>query len=92
MKSQLELAALPETVSISRARPWRRPALARGYTPTASTSYQSVIRGGHIWLRLRLGQEKVYSQGDHLNALIALNQDSIERHAAASRVGRRDPL
>jgi len=44
-------------------------------------SYQSVIRGGHIWLRLRIGQEKVYSQGDHLNALIALNQDSIERHA-----------
>src|ERR1700722_20417022 len=44
-------------------------------------SYQSVIRGGHIWLRLRLGQEKVYTQGDHLNALIALNQDTIERHA-----------
>jgi 2-oxoglutarate/2-oxoacid ferredoxin oxidoreductase subunit alpha len=44
-------------------------------------SYQSVIRGGHIWLKLRMGQEKVYSQGDHLNALIALNQDSIERHA-----------
>ena len=44
-------------------------------------SYQSVIRGGHIWLKLRIGQEKVYSQGDHLNALIALNQDSIERHA-----------
>src|SRR5580704_16828310 len=44
-------------------------------------SDQSVIRGGHIWLRLRMGQEKVYSQGDHLNALIALNQDSIERHA-----------
>jgi 2-oxoglutarate/2-oxoacid ferredoxin oxidoreductase subunit alpha len=44
-------------------------------------SYQSVIRGGHIWLRLRMGQEKVNSQGDHLNALIALNQDSIERHA-----------
>ena len=47
----------------------------------AFNSYQSVIRGGHIWLKLRLGQEKVYSQGDHLNALIALNQDSIERHA-----------
>src|ERR1700680_1536632 len=44
-------------------------------------SYQSVIRGGHIWLKLRLGEEKVHSQGDHLNALIALNQDSIERHA-----------
>ena len=47
----------------------------------AFNSYQSVIRGGHIWLKLRVGQEKVYSQGDHLNALIALNQDSIERHA-----------
>ena len=47
----------------------------------ASTAIRSVIRGGHIWLRLRLGEEKVSSQGDHLNALIALNQDSIERHA-----------
>ena len=47
----------------------------------AYNSYQSVIRGGHIWLRVRLGQEKVASHGDHLNALIALNQDSIERHA-----------
>src|SRR5580658_6521834 len=35
----------------------------------------------------RLGQEKVYSQGDHLNALIALNQDSIERHAAQVESG-----
>ena len=47
----------------------------------AYNSYQSVIRGGHIWLRVRLGQEKVASHGDHLKALIALNQDSIERHA-----------
>lgn len=47
----------------------------------AYNSYQSVIRGGHIWLRIRLGEEKVESHGDHLNALIALNQDSIERHA-----------
>ncbi|MFQ5779101.1 MAG: 2-oxoacid:acceptor oxidoreductase family protein, partial [Terriglobia bacterium] len=47
----------------------------------AYNSYQSIIRGGHIWLRLRLGQEKVRSHGDVLNALIALNQDTIERHA-----------
>lgn len=47
----------------------------------AYNSYQSVIRGGHIWLRVRLGEEKVYSHGDHLNLLIALNQDTIERHA-----------
>jgi 2-oxoglutarate ferredoxin oxidoreductase subunit alpha len=44
-------------------------------------SYQSVIRGGHIWLRLRMAQNKVESAGDFTHALIALNQDSIERHA-----------
>jgi 2-oxoglutarate ferredoxin oxidoreductase subunit alpha len=44
-------------------------------------SYQSLIRGGHTWLRLRLSEEQVFSHGDHLNVLIALNQDSIERHA-----------
>ena len=62
-----------ETLAKSAAR--------SGLHAYAFNSYQSVIRGGHIWLRLRIGQEKVYSQGDHLNVLIALNQDSIERHA-----------
>ncbi|MEW6209579.1 MAG: 2-oxoacid:acceptor oxidoreductase subunit alpha [Acidobacteriota bacterium] len=47
----------------------------------AYNSYQSVIRGGHIWLRVRISEEKVHTHGDHLNVLIALNQDSIERHA-----------
>lgn len=47
----------------------------------AYNSYQSIIRGGHIWLRVRLGERKVHSHGDHLNVLIALNQDTIERHA-----------
>ena len=44
-------------------------------------SYQSLIRGGHTWLRLRLSEEKVDNHGDHLNVLVALNQDGIERHA-----------
>src|SRR5712692_8067330 len=47
----------------------------------AYNSYQSIIRGGHIWLRVRIGEQKVYSHGDQLNVLLALNQDSIERHA-----------
>lgn len=47
----------------------------------AYNSYQSIIRGGHIWLKLRIGNEKVLNHGDRLTALIALNQDSIERHA-----------
>jgi 2-oxoglutarate ferredoxin oxidoreductase subunit alpha len=50
-------------------------------------SYQSLIRGGHTWLRLRLSEEKVDNHGDHLNVLIALNQDSIERHAGEVEAG-----
>ncbi|HKZ02732.1 MAG TPA: 2-oxoacid:acceptor oxidoreductase family protein, partial [Pyrinomonadaceae bacterium] len=52
-----------------------------GLYVTAYNSYQSVIRGGHIWLRVRIAERKVSSHGDHLNVLIALNQDTIERHA-----------
>jgi len=58
-----------------------RTAARLGLSVYAYNSYQSIIRGGHIWLRVRLGQDKVESHGDHLRALIALNQDSIERHA-----------
>ncbi len=52
-----------------------------GLHVSAYNSYQSIIRGGHIWLRVRIAEEKAYSHGDHLNLLIALNQDTVERHA-----------
>ena len=54
---------------------------------SAYNSYQSVIRGGHIWLRVRISEQKVYSHGDHLNLLIALNQDTLERHAREVAAG-----
>jgi 2-oxoglutarate ferredoxin oxidoreductase subunit alpha len=50
-------------------------------------SYQSLIRGGHTWLRLRLSEEKVDNHGDHLHVLIALNQDGLERHAGEVEPG-----
>ncbi len=53
----------------------------------AYNSYQSIIRGGHIWLRVRIGEHKVYSHGDHLNLVIALNQDTVERHAGEVGAG-----
>ena len=43
-------------------------------------SFQSIIRGGHTFLRLRISERKVTCFGDHMNALLAMNQDSIERH------------
>jgi len=64
-----------------------RTASRLGLYVYAYNSYQSIIRGGHIWLRLRLGERKLYSHGDHLHALIALNQDTIERHAREVETG-----
>jgi 2-oxoglutarate ferredoxin oxidoreductase subunit alpha len=45
-------------------------------------SYQSIIRGGHVWLRMRIADEKVECHGDHLNLTLALNQDTLNQHTA----------
>jgi 2-oxoglutarate ferredoxin oxidoreductase subunit alpha len=58
-----------------------RAAARLGLSVFTYNSYQSLIRGGHTWLRLRIGEKKVTNHGDRLDVLIALNQDSIERHA-----------
>ena len=46
----------------------------------AYNSYQSVIRGGHVWLRVRIAQEELGSHGDRLDAVVALNADAVSRH------------
>ncbi|MFQ5894842.1 MAG: 2-oxoacid:acceptor oxidoreductase family protein, partial [Nitrospinota bacterium] len=58
-----------------------RTAARLGLHVFAYNSYQSLIRGGHTWLRIRMAEEKVACHGDRLSVLIALNEDSIERHA-----------
>jgi 2-oxoglutarate ferredoxin oxidoreductase subunit alpha len=47
----------------------------------AHNSYQSVIRGGHVWLRLRIAQERVETHGDGLDAILALDGQAVARHA-----------
>jgi 2-oxoglutarate ferredoxin oxidoreductase subunit alpha len=39
-----------------------------------------VIRGGHSWLRLRISARKPLNHGDQVDTLIALNQDTLDRH------------
>ena len=39
--------------------------------------YQSVVRGGHVWYQVRVGDEKLYSYGNGIDLLVALNQDAI---------------
>jgi len=52
-----------------------------GYHVFAYNSYQSVIRGGHVCMHIRIGTHKVHTQGDDLDYLVALNQDTFARYA-----------
>ena len=53
----------------------------------AYNSYQSVIRGGHVWWQMRAGSEKVYTHPENCHLLIALNQDTIDQHALGVEQG-----
>jgi 2-oxoglutarate/2-oxoacid ferredoxin oxidoreductase subunit alpha len=52
----------------------------RGLHVNAYNAYQSIIRGGHIFLTLRTSDQPVLSHGDTLDVLMPLNQDSMNRH------------
>jgi 2-oxoglutarate ferredoxin oxidoreductase subunit alpha len=59
----------------------------RGLHLNAYNAYQSIIRGGHIFLTLRTSDQPVLSMGDKLDALVPLNQDSMDRHLKLMRAG-----
>ncbi len=44
----------------------------------AYRGFQSIIRGGHVWNQVRIGDEKLYSHGEGIDVLLALNQDAIK--------------
>jgi 2-oxoglutarate ferredoxin oxidoreductase subunit alpha len=52
----------------------------RGLHLNAYNAYQSIIRGGHTFLTIRSGPEKITNMGDRLDLLIPLNQDAMNRH------------
>jgi 2-oxoglutarate ferredoxin oxidoreductase subunit alpha len=59
----------------------------RGLHVNAYNAYQSIIRGGHIFLTLRTRNEPVLSHGDKLDVLLPLNQDTMNRHLRLMRAG-----
>ena len=59
----------------------------RGLHLNAYNAYQSIIRGGHTFLTIRTGPEKVSNMGDRLDLLIPLNQDAMDRHLGLLRDG-----
>jgi 2-oxoglutarate ferredoxin oxidoreductase subunit alpha len=52
----------------------------RGLNLNAYNAYQSIIRGGHTFLTIRAGPDKVTNMGDRIDLFLPLNQDSMDRH------------
>lgn len=52
----------------------------RGLNLNAYNAYQSIIRGGHTFLTIRVSDGPVRSMGDKIDVLIPLNQDTVDRH------------
>ena len=52
----------------------------RGLHLNAYNAYQSLIRGGHIFLTIRISDQEALSHGDKLDLLVCLNQDTMDRH------------
>ena len=59
----------------------------QGLPAFAYNSYQSVIRGGHSWLRVRVSPKKPCTHGVQVDVLIALNQDTLDRHLQELEAG-----
>ncbi len=52
----------------------------RGLHLNAYNAYQSIIRGGHILLTMRVRDREVATHGDRIDLLLCLNQDTMTRH------------
>ena len=52
----------------------------RGLHLSTYNSYQSIVRGGHIFLTMRISDGEIQNHGDKLDLLLCLNQDTMDRH------------
>ncbi len=66
-----------------------RTFVRRGLNLHAYNAYQSIIRGGHIFLTIRVKEGEARSHGDKLDLLVALNQDTMDRHLGLLGPGAR---
>jgi len=51
-----------------------------GYWVFVYSDYPSLIRGGHNFVIVRASQERIMAHGDRVDILVALNQDTFEKH------------
>jgi 2-oxoglutarate ferredoxin oxidoreductase subunit alpha len=61
----------------------------RGLHLSTYNAYQSIIRGGHIFLTVRVSDQEMLTHGDKLDLLLCLNQDTMDRHLGLMGPGGR---
>lgn len=71
----------------SSAENFARICVRSGLYTFTYTSYQSVIRGGHVWVQVRAAEDPVLSQGERPDLLLVLNQQTADIHATQVRDG-----
>ena len=59
----------------------------RGLHLNAYNAYQSIIRGGHTFLTIRASDKPISITNKYYNALITLNQDTMDRHLGLMKTG-----
>jgi len=58
-----------------------------GYHVQTFATYPSQIEGGPVWAQTRVSTNKILTQGDQLDVLVALNRQAYETHIADLRTG-----
>ena len=66
-----------------------RSFVRRGLHLNAYNAYQSIIRGGHIFLTVRISDRPIENHGDKLDLIVCLNQDTMNRHISLMGPGSR---
>ena len=61
----------------------------RGLHLFTYNAYQSIIRGGHIFLTVRVSDQPVLTHGDKLDTLLCLDQGTMDRHLKLMGPGSR---
>ncbi len=52
-----------------------------GYKVFVYDDYQSLVRGGHNFSIVRVSDKRVCTHKDHVDLIVAFNQDTIEKHS-----------
>ena len=63
--------------------------IRRGLHLNAYNAFQSIVRGGHIFLTIRVSEEPIYTHGDKLDLIVCLNQDTMDKHLGLLGEGTR---